>query len=171
MNKTQQIIGLLITKDYIQKPENFIKTLFILMTNNLLALMGDKWSIIEVDEKKPHIKGLLNDLAFLLSSNQIESRHAKKILEDAWEFESDTWDLSWYLLDVKLLEETSGDNLREIVARIIEENPKAKADMEKGKKKVIGFLVGQIMKETKGKTDPNQAKEEIEKYIGIKEHG
>ena len=164
MNKTQQIIAFLVTKDYIKRPESFIKSLYILMTNSLFALMGDKL-ITEVDEEKPHIKGLLNDLAFLLSGNQIESRHAKKILEDAWKTESYAWDICWYLADTKLLEETSEDNLIEIVKRVIEKNPKAKADIKNGKKSAIGFLIGPVMKESRGKANPNQVKEEIEKQI------
>lgn len=168
MNKTQQIIGLLIAKDYIKKPEKFYESLATLMTNDLFALMGDEWEISRVEKEKPHIQGLLSDLAFLLSGDQIKSRHAKKILEDAWGTESYAWDICWYLSDTKLLEEVSGGDLGLIVAKIIEANPKVKVDIEKGKKQAIGFLIGQIMKETKGKTDPNQAKREIEKYFESK---
>ena len=165
MNKTQQVMGLLIAKDYIKRSEGFYKSLQNLIVNDLFALMGEEWEISRVDKEKFHIKGLLNDLAFLLSGNQIEPRHVKKILEDAWETEPYAWDICWYLSDTKLLEEVSGDDLSSMVAKVIEANPSVKADIEKGNKKAIGFLVGQIMKETKGKTDPNQARKEIEKHF------
>ena len=38
--------------------------------------------------------------------------------------------------------------------RIVADNPQSVADYRGGKKKAIGFLVGQVMKETKGKADP-----------------
>ena len=53
MDKTQQIIALLITKDYINRPEGFIKSIYNLMVNDLFALMGDEWAISRVAEEKP----------------------------------------------------------------------------------------------------------------------
>jgi aspartyl-tRNA(Asn)/glutamyl-tRNA(Gln) amidotransferase subunit B len=44
--------------------------------------------------------------------------------------------------------------LNEIIDKIIYENPKAVADLRTGKNEVMGFLVGQIMRETKGQANP-----------------
>lgn len=44
--------------------------------------------------------------------------------------------------------------LREIVLKVIEANPKSVEDYRNGKERAIGFLVGQVMKETKGKANP-----------------
>ena len=44
--------------------------------------------------------------------------------------------------------------LQETIRRIVADNPQSVADYRGGKKKAIGFLVGQVMKETKGKADP-----------------
>jgi len=44
--------------------------------------------------------------------------------------------------------------IREVVDRVIESNPASVADYKAGKEKAIGFLVGQVMKETKGKANP-----------------
>jgi aspartyl-tRNA(Asn)/glutamyl-tRNA(Gln) amidotransferase subunit B len=41
-----------------------------------------------------------------------------------------------------------------IVDAVIEKNPQSVEDFRAGKEKAIGFLVGQIMKETKGKANP-----------------
>ncbi len=41
-----------------------------------------------------------------------------------------------------------------IVDKVIEANPQSVADYKAGKEKAIGFLVGQVMKETKGKANP-----------------
>ena len=44
--------------------------------------------------------------------------------------------------------------IKEVVLKIIEANPQSVADFKAGKDKAIGFLVGQAMKETKGKANP-----------------
>ena len=44
--------------------------------------------------------------------------------------------------------------IKEVVLKIIEANPQSVADFKAGKDKAVGFLVGQAMKETKGKANP-----------------
>ena len=51
------------------------------------------------------------------------------------------------------------------VAKIIEANPKPVADYKAGKQAAIGFLVGQVMKETKGQANPGMVKELLEKAL------
>ena len=41
-----------------------------------------------------------------------------------------------------------------IVTQVIAENPAAVQDFNQGKKRAIGFLVGQVMKATRGKANP-----------------
>ncbi len=56
-------------------------------------------------------------------------------------------------------------NLDSIVRKIIDSNPKAVNDYKKGEEKALHFLVGQLMRETKGSVDPKKAKEEILKML------
>ena len=49
--------------------------------------------------------------------------------------------------------------LEGIVQEVLTENPTALADYKKGKKTVIVFLVGQIMRKTKGKANPQMVNE------------
>ncbi|MGO4270939.1 Asp-tRNA(Asn)/Glu-tRNA(Gln) amidotransferase GatCAB subunit B, partial [Paenibacillus sp. TAF58] len=37
---------------------------------------------------------------------------------------------------------------------VVENSPQSVADFKAGKEKAVGFLVGQVMKETKGKANP-----------------
>jgi len=48
--------------------------------------------------------------------------------------------------------------LENVIQQVIGENPKAVADYKKGKEHAIMFLVGQIMRVTKGSIDPKKAK-------------
>lgn len=65
-----------------------------------------------------------------------------------------------------IIEEIKSDvDLKPIMERVIKENPKSVEQYKQGKKKVLNFLIGQVMKYTKGKVDPNIAKEELLKNI------
>ena len=44
--------------------------------------------------------------------------------------------------------------IKEVVQKILEANPASIADYKAGKDRALGFLVGQAMKETKGKANP-----------------
>jgi aspartyl-tRNA(Asn)/glutamyl-tRNA(Gln) amidotransferase subunit B len=44
--------------------------------------------------------------------------------------------------------------IKEIVEKIVAANPKSVEDYKAGKDRAIGFLVGQVMKETHGKANP-----------------
>ena len=41
-----------------------------------------------------------------------------------------------------------------MVQKVLENNPQSVADFKAGKDRALGFLVGQAMKETKGKANP-----------------
>ena len=52
-----------------------------------------------------------------------------------------------------------------IIEQVVKEYPKSVEDYKSGKKKAIGFLVGQIMKATQGRANPTLAKELLEKQL------
>lgn len=60
----------------------------------------------------------------------------------------------------------AGDALTEIVQAVISENPKVVDDYRSGKLSAIKFLVGQVMKRTKGQANPQAAQEALEHRIG-----
>lgn len=54
-----------------------------------------------------------------------------------------------------------------VINQVLKANQKAVADYKKGKASVVEFLVGQVMRETKGRADPEQVRQEIIKMIKI----
>ena len=52
-----------------------------------------------------------------------------------------------------------------IVERVIQENLSEFDRLKNGESKLVGFFMGQIMKESKGKADPQTIKEVIHKII------
>mgnify|MGYP004461553767 CR=1 FL=1 len=57
------------------------------------------------------------------------------------------------------------DELIQIVVQVLEENQKSVQDYANGKTNAFGFLMGQCMKKTKGKGNPNILKEELMKRL------
>ena len=53
---------------------------------------------------------------------------------------------------------TDQGQLEKVINQVLKENEKAIEDYKKGKREVIGFLIGQVMGETRGKAEPQAAK-------------
>ncbi len=62
---------------------------------------------------------------------------------------------------------SDADALREIVRAVVAQNPKAVEDFHGGKTNALGFLVGQCMRQTKGKGNPELLRQYVEQALGI----
>jgi len=60
---------------------------------------------------------------------------------------------------------SNGDGLNEIAQKVIVDNASAVADYRAGKEQALNFLVGQLMKESKGKANIHQAREFIQNLL------
>jgi len=56
---------------------------------------------------------------------------------------------------------TSGDDIDSAINNAIKENQDAVLKIKKGNNKVLGFLIGQVMKKTKNQSDPNKIRRKI----------
>lgn len=98
----------------------------------------------------------------LIENGVISNTAGKTVLEAMFDSESEPD----AIIDEKgLAQINSGDELREIIIRVISENQKALDDYKNGKTNVLGYLVGQCMRETKGKANPSMVKDIIEEII------
>ncbi|MDR7074316.1 Asp-tRNA(Asn)/Glu-tRNA(Gln) amidotransferase subunit GatB [Fictibacillus barbaricus] len=80
-------------------------------------------------------------------SNKIAKTVFKELIENGGDAEK--------IVKEKGLVQISDEGaIREIVVKILDANEQSVADYKDGKEKAIGFLVGQVMKETKGKANP-----------------
>jgi len=57
------------------------------------------------------------------------------------------------------------DKIRQICQEVVNKNPKAVEDYKNGKKAAINYLVGQVMKETRGRADPAECAEIIREIL------
>ncbi len=93
----------------------------------------------------------LAELVMLIDKNTISSSIAKKVLEEMFENPKNPEEIINEKGWVQISDEGA---IKEIVIKILENNPQSIADYKAGKQKALGFLVGQAMKETKGKANP-----------------
>ena len=105
---------------------------------------------IEIDESKVTEENLAS-LIILIDKGTISSKIAKQIFEEMFE----TGEKAEDIVNKKGLVQISDEGaIKEICQKIVDANPQSIADYKAGKDRAIGFLVGQVMKETKGKANP-----------------
>ena len=93
----------------------------------------------------------LGKLIVLIDKGTISSSIAKKVLVEMFEHPRDPEDI----IDEKGWVQISDEGaIKEVVFKVLEANPQSVADYKGGKDKALGFLVGQAMKETRGKANP-----------------
>jgi aspartyl-tRNA(Asn)/glutamyl-tRNA(Gln) amidotransferase subunit B len=68
---------------------------------------------------------------------------------------------------LNLLQVSDEAEIETIVKKVLADNTKAAEDVKSGEAKAIGFLVGQVMRESKGKANPGLAQQAIKKQLGI----
>ena len=93
----------------------------------------------------------LGQLITLIDKGTISSSIAKKVLEELFENPKDPEEIVKEKGWIQISDEGA---IKEVVLKVLENNPQSVADYKAGKEKAIGFLVGQAMKETKGKANP-----------------
>ncbi len=103
-------------------------------------------------------------LSKLVQENQISSTGAKTVLGVLVEKGGDPLTIA---KEHDLLQVSDEAEIEGIVKAVIDANPKAAEDVKNGEMKAIGFLVGQVMKESRGKANPGLAQQFIKKHLGI----
>jgi len=123
-------------------------------------LMGDFLRL--VNEKNMEISSVpvtaesLVKLLKLVDSKVISGPIAKTVFEEMFNTGKDPE----AIVEEKGLKQISDrDELVNVIKKVLAENPKSVEDYKKGKKKALGFLVGQTMKATKGKANPQLVNE------------
>ncbi len=124
-------------------------------------LVGDYQSILAAN-KKPLLTGQhLAELIELVENGDISSKIAKSIFADivAGDKPSD-------IVAQKGLKQVSDDSeLENIIKKIILDNPKPVDDYRSGNDRVLGFFVGEVMKQTKGQANPSKVNQLMVKLL------
>jgi len=118
------------------------------LETDLLGLMKEKKKIVRDLKIKPEN---FAELIIIIWKKEVSSRAGKMILREMFK----TGTNPAYIIQKKDLKQVSDEKkIRGIVEKIIKENPKPVDDYKKGKKNALQFLIGRVMRETKGRMDP-----------------
>ena len=98
----------------------------------------------------------LGKLVLLIDKGTISSSIGKKVLEELFKNPKDPEQIVKENGWIQISDEGA---IKEVVEKILQNNPQSVADYKAGKDKALGFLVGQAMKETKGKANPQMLNE------------
>ena len=87
----------------------------------------------------------------IIDKGTISSSIGKKVLEEMFENSREPEEI---VKEKGWAQISDEGEIRKVVVQILEENPQSIADFKAGKDRALGFLVGQAMKATKGKANP-----------------
>lgn len=99
----------------------------------------------------PFDSNQLGKLVILIDKGTISSSIGKKVLVELFENPRDPEEIIKEKGWIQISDEGA---IKEVVLKVLEANPQSIVDYKGGKDKALGFLVGQAMKETKGKANP-----------------
>ena len=101
-------------------------------------------------------------LSNVIDNNEISSKQAKMVLEEMF----NTSKSAKEIIEEKGLKQVSNENeILKIVTEVLDENPQSIIDFKNGKDRALGFMVGQVMKKSKGQANPKMASDLLTKEL------
>lgn len=143
----------------IKTDKNAIKRISNWLASDVQALVAEgslSWENIRLNDQE------WLALDTLVEKNQISSTGAKEI---ALIIAKEGGEPHKIASERNLLQVSDEGEIEAIVQKIIDNNPKAVSDVANGEMKAVGFLVGQVMKESKGKANPNVVQKLIRQLL------
>ncbi len=114
----------------------------------------------DVSKRTAQIKALVD----LLLDNKLSSTAAKEVLAEILRTGEKPLEVAKKL---NLLQQSDESELIKIVEEVVLANQQAANDIKNGEMKAIGFLVGQVMKNSGGKANPTVVQDLIKKTLGV----
>ena len=118
------------------------------LLNDLLGLLNEKQIPLEESPVSPE---KLAELVKLIKENVISTKIGKEVIKEMVE----TGKSASQIVEEKGLKQiTDEGEIRKIVEEVVSRFPSEVERFRQGEEKLIGFFVGQVMRETKGKANP-----------------
>ena len=124
------------------------KTVSNWIMSDIIGILNEK----EIEpEGIPFSANDLGELITLIDKGTISTSLAKKVLIEMFELQEKPSEIIKRNGWVQISDE---ELIKEVVKKVLEENQQSIVDYQAGKDRALGFLVGQAMKQTKGKANP-----------------
>ena len=129
-------------------------------------VMGDVLRFLNEEKRDirqcPITAKSLADMISLIEEGAISGKMAKDVIDDMYKTGKPPQDI---IKEKGLVQITDEGELVKTITAIIEANPKQLADYRGGKEKLFGFFVGQVMKATQGKANPQLVNDLLKKML------
>jgi len=142
--------------------EKYVKNMSNLFASVLLAEEKSAEYLNDLPSAKQ-----LNDLAEMNEKKELSSTATKEVFLRLFDPQMRNKDTRSIAKELGVIQENDLDALEAIVDTVLAkpETKKAQDDFRAGEEKVIGFLVGQVMKESHGKANPSAVQEILRKKL------
>ena len=135
------------------------------MTEVMRVLNDRKISIEEFNVSAANLAALINMIAGGSISNNIAKEvYTAMLLSESKD--DPKQDPAFIVKEKNLLQVSDSSEIENIIKKVISENPKETERYKSGETKLLGFFVGKVMKESKGKANPKVANELVIKHLG-----
>jgi aspartyl-tRNA(Asn)/glutamyl-tRNA(Gln) amidotransferase subunit B len=133
------------------------------VANWLLGEFSRMLNVTNIEVKDAKVEPVhLVEMLDLIDKGTLSTKMAKEVFEEM--FHSGKGALQ--VVQEKGLVQISGaSELEEIISQVLAANAAAVADFKKGKEQSLKFLVGQVMKATKGQANPQMLNELLRKKL------
>lgn len=146
------------------KPD-LAKQIVNLMVNVEIPLRRDQTKVPQ--QPNAERTKLYQSIIALTTANKLSSTNAKALLSELLTKEELPKEVEVAAKDKGLLQQSDEGTIAKVVAEVLKANPQAAKDVQNGEIKAIGFLVGQVMKASKGQANPQLAQQLIRQQLQI----
>ena len=115
-------------------------------------------------EKYPVTREMLTEMLKLIDNGTISGKIAKTVFEEMYKTGKSPEDI---VKEKGLVQITDESEVIKVIDEVIAENPKEVADYKGGKDKLITFFVGQVMKKSKGKANPQVVNKLLKERLAL----
>ena len=102
-------------------------------------------------EEIPFTAEVLAEMVEIIDNGEISTKIGKQVIEELFETPRSPKKIVEEKGWIQISDEGA---IKQVVLKVLESNPQSITDYKAGKDRALGFLVGQAMKETKGKANP-----------------
>ena len=149
--------------EYFEKASSNVSSKFQLLANFILSEVVGLSNKHNLDiSKAPVSSEEIAKLVTYVNDEKISIKQAKEVLNESWQNKTDVDEI----IKSKNIEQISNiDLLSDEAKKVLEKHPKEVQDYKNGKDKLLGFFVGQVMKETQGKANPKALNQILNKLL------
>ena len=121
-------------------------------------LNKDNLSILETKVDSINLGSLLSRI----EDSTISGKIAKEVFEEMWNSEKSPDEI---IEEKGLKQVTDSSEIEKVINQVLKQNPSQLEQYKSGKEKLFGFFVGQVMKASRGKANPEQVNKLLEERL------